>query len=80
MPYLGPGVKNQKNKGTFFSPTLFFSLLTPGPRYGHSDSKSIFSKVIFMSVEQKIQLLFLKKIAIFYFFYGELNNMPNKNY
>ena len=33
-----------------------------------------------MSVEQKIQLLFLKKIAIFYFFYGELNNMPNKNY
>ena len=33
-----------------------------------------------MSVEQENQLHFLKKITIFYFFQGELNNMPNKSY
>ena len=76
-PYLGPGVKNYKNKGTFFSPTFkvgekkvpsLFWFYASWPRYDHTDSESIFSKVTFMSVEQKNQLHFLKKIAIFYFF------------
>ena len=43
-PYLSLWVKNQKNKGTFFSPTfkvrekkvgLFFQFLTCMTRYGH---------------------------------------------
>ena len=47
---LGLGAKNQKSKGTFFSPTfkvqekkvpLFSPYFAPGPRYSHSDSENI---------------------------------------